>query len=114
MHITIQSHGFVLTGALRAYVEQRLRMALGWSAGRLRRLVVRLSDINGPRGGLDKRCKIEVHLSGARTVVIQDTEADLYCAIDRAAERADRAVVRQVERQRSFAHIRPAALDDAG
>ena len=120
MQITIQCHGFILTEALRSYVEQRLRIALGWTGGRLRKLVVSLSDINGPRGGIDKRCKIQVQLSGAKGVVIEDTEADMYVAIDRAAERADRAVVRRVERLRGFAHVRlatderPAAKDDAG
>lgn len=106
MRITIQSHGFILTEALRAYVEQRLRAALGWSGTRLRKLVVSLSDINGPRGGIDKRCKIQVQLSGGKDVVIEDTEADMYTAIDRAAERADRAVVRRVERLRNFPHVR--------
>ena len=109
MHITIQSHGFILTEALRSYAEQRLRMALGWTGGRLRKLVVVLSDINGPRGGIDKRCKIQVQLAGGKGVVIEDTEADLYVAIDRAAERADRAVVRRVQRLRGFSHVRLAA-----
>ena len=106
MRITIQSHGFILTEALRSYVEQRLRAALGWSGARLRKLVVSLSDINGPRGGIDKRCKIQVQLSAGKDVVIEDTEADMYSAIDRAAERADRAVVRRVERLRNFPHVR--------
>ena len=115
MRITIQSHGFILTDALRTYVEQRLRAALGWSGARLRKLVVSLSDINGPRGGIDKRCKIQVQLSGGgKGVVIEDTEADLYAAIDRAAERTDRALVRRVERLRAFPHVRLAPDDDAG
>ena len=109
MRITIQSHGFILTEALRTYVEQRVRAALGWSSSRLRKLVVSLSDINGPRGGIDKRCKIQVQLSGGKEVVIEDTEADMYSAIDRATERADRAVVRRVERLRNFPHVRLAA-----
>jgi len=106
MRITIQANGFVLTEALRRYTEQRLATALGWAGGHLRKLAVSLSDINGPRGGIDKRCKIQVRLNAGKEVLIEDTEADLYAAIDRAAERADRAVVRRVERQRGFAHVR--------
>ena len=106
MRITIQASGFEMTTALRSYTEQRLAGALGWAGQHMRRLAVSLSDINGPRGGIDKRCKIQVLLDGDREVVIEDTEADLYAAIGRAADRADRAVVRQIERKRHFAHAR--------
>ncbi len=106
MRIVIQANGFVLTEALRAYTEQRLATTLGWAGDRMRRLAVSLSDINGPRGGIDKRCKIQVQLGGGQEVVIEDTEADLYVAIDRATDRADRAVVRRVERMRDFTHTR--------
>ena len=115
MRMTIQATGFEMTGALRAYTEQRLATALGWARAHMHRLIVLLSDINGPRGGVDKRCKIQVKLGGGRDVIIEDTEADLYAAIDRAADRADRALVRQVERTRDFARERmPAQLDNMG
>ena len=106
MRIVIQANGFVLTEALRMYTEQRMANALGWAGERMRKLAVSLSDINGPRGGIDKRCKVQVQLGGGQEVVIEDTEADLYLAIDRAADRADRAVVRRVERRRDFTHTR--------
>ena len=109
MRVTIQSSGFDITDALRSYIEQRLTTALGWARHHMRKLAVSLSDINGPRGGVDKRCRIQVKLAGGRDIIIEDVEADLYAAIDRAAERADRAVVRQVERARQFAPTRPPA-----
>jgi ribosomal subunit interface protein len=113
MRIDIQATGFVLTTALRRYTEQRLSRALGWAGARLRKLAVSLSDINGPRGGIDKRCKIALRLHGRAAVVIEDTEADLYHAIDRATERADRALVKKVQRQRRFAHRRLVADEPA-
>jgi ribosome-associated translation inhibitor RaiA len=75
---------------------------------------VQLSDINGPRGGIDKRCQIEVQLKGTPNVVIEDVEADLYAAIDRAAERVGRTVARRLSRQRAFARpAREALSEDA-
>ena len=112
MRVTIQTSGFDMTDALRSYTEQRLASALGWARHHMHRLAVSLSDINGPRGGVDKRCRIRVKLAGVPEIIIEDVEADLYAAIDRAAERADRAVVRQVERARQFAHTRPPAGND--
>ena len=98
--------GFDLTEGLREHTQRRLQFALGWANHDVRAVSVRLSDINGPRGGRDKRCRIRVPFPGTRNVVIEDTEADLYVAIDRAAERAERAVVRRLERLREFPHAR--------
>lgn len=112
MRVTIQANGFVLTDALRTYTERRLGAAVGWAGEHMHKLTVWLSDINGPRGGVDKRCKIQVQLGGGKQVVIEDTQADLYTAIDRAADRADRAVVRSVERKRDFVHARPETASD--
>jgi putative sigma-54 modulation protein len=106
MRVTIQTNGFEMTSALRSYTEHRLAIALGWAREHMHKLAVSLSDINGPRGGVDKRCKIQVQLGSGREVIIENVEADLYVAIDRAVDRADRAVVRQVERSRHFAHTR--------
>lgn len=114
MRVAIQANGFVMTIALRMYTERRLGVALGWARHHMRRLAVSLSDINGPRGGIDKRCKIQVQLSGGREIIIEECEADLYAAIDRAADRADRAVVKQVERTRQFTHDRMPAPMQAG
>mgnify|MGYP001051275097 CR=1 FL=1 len=46
----------------------------------------------------DKRCHLEVRLKGLPEVVIEDTQADLYVAIDRAAERAGRTLARRLAR----------------
>ena len=100
MNIHIQARGFALTDSLREHVERRLRFAFGWADDRLRQVSVRLWDENGPRGGEDKRCRIQIAFPGAPSVVIDDTEADLYVAIDRAADRAGRSVARRLERQR--------------
>jgi hypothetical protein len=69
---------------------------LGRGIRRLRRVDVTLSDLNGPRGGVDKRCLIKVSIDGLRPVVIEDVQSDLYMAIDRAAGRASRTVLRRV------------------
>lgn len=100
MNIHIRAQGFELTDRLREHTERRLRFALGWADDRLRQVSICLSDENGPRGGEDKRCRIQIAFPGAPNVVIDDTEADLYVAIDRAADRAGRSVAHRLERQR--------------
>jgi len=99
MQIEIQALNFPMTHALRAHTERRLSFALNTSSRYVKRILVRLSDINGPRGGNDKRCHLEVIIPG-QAVVVEDTEADLYLAIDRATSRAGRNVMRQLRRRR--------------
>ena len=103
MQIQIQARQFSLTDALRSHAEWRLRFALTYFNNRIQRVVMRLSDINGTRGGPDKRCHLQVVLKGLPDVVIEDTEADLYNAIDRATDRAGRTIERRLTRQRELA-----------
>ena len=100
MKIEIQARNFSLTDSLREYIERRLGFALSTRDEHILRIAVRLSDINGPRGGADKCCQIQVVLPHLPDVVIEDTEVDLYTAIDRAADRAGRTVGRRLARQR--------------
>jgi len=100
MQIDIQARNFSLTNALRGHVERRLGFALSSKDDHIMRIKVRLSDINGPRGGADKCCHIQVVLPHLPDVVIEDTETDLYTAIDRATDRAGRTVGRRLVRLR--------------
>lgn len=107
MQMDIQCRDFELTESLRDYARKRLAYSLRFGNTHIMRLVVRLSDINGPRGGEDKRCCLEVRLKGLPEVVIEDTETDIYVAIDRAAERAGRTLARRLARnQRGTPSIR--------
>ncbi len=102
MQITIQARNFSLTDALRNHAERRLRSALTCCNNQIHRIDMNLSDINGPRGGADKRCHVQVVLVGLPDVIVEDIEADLYVAIDRATDRAGRTVVRRVERRQTL------------
>jgi ribosomal subunit interface protein len=102
MKIDIQARDFDLTDALREYAERRLRFALTANHAYIQRITMRLSDINGPRGGIDKLCNIKVILNTYPDVIIKDVESDMYAAINRAADRAGRNVQRKIRRQRTM------------
>lgn len=98
MRIDIQGVRFALTAALLDHTVRRLRFALTRTGGRIKRVVVRLGHGKGPRRGENRFCRIQVVLDHAPPVLIEDAGADLYAAIDRAAERAGRSVARSVDR----------------
>ncbi|MBI5907199.1 MAG: HPF/RaiA family ribosome-associated protein [Burkholderiales bacterium] len=102
MNLQIQAQDFTLTDGLRQHVATRLAYALNHGRDVVTRIVVRLYDINGLRGGEDKCCGIEVRIKGAPALIVEDIQADLYVAIDRAAERIGRTLDRYLARRREF------------
>jgi len=96
MMIVIQCRGFELTEALEEHVRRRLFFSMARGTSHISRVDVSLSDLNGPRGGIDKRCLVKVRLDGLQSVVVEDVQSDLYRAIDRAAGRAGRMVMRRL------------------
>src|SRR3954451_12101018 len=85
---------------LKGHIERRLRFALGRFAARIDRLTVRLSDVNGPRGGVDKRCRIAVTLVPRGVVMVEGSGDDPFTLVSDAAKRAVRSVQRALGRRR--------------
>ncbi|RYY73078.1 MAG: HPF/RaiA family ribosome-associated protein [Gammaproteobacteria bacterium] len=106
MRIDIHTGSFSLTDGLRKHVEHRVRSTLSWAQQGLQNVSLRLEDINGPKGGVDKSCRIQIPVAGGTPVVIHEVQPDLYVAIDRALERAGRALSRKLARKRDFTHKR--------
>lgn len=96
MLIHIQSRHFSLSVALSKYVKTKLQVMMGRYEAKIISLNVSLFDINGPKGGEDKCCKIIVKINGTSSIVVQETAADLYDAINTCSRRARRAVKRQL------------------
>lgn len=101
MNLEIRGLNYNLDDVLKGYIERRLRFALRRFAARVRRLTVRLTDVNGPRGGLDKRCRIAVALVPRGVVMVEGSGVNPFALIADAAKRAGRAVRRELDRRRS-------------
>lgn len=99
MHVEITSQGFELTESLRDYALRRLRTPLTRARDRARQVSIHLSDENGPRGGVDKRCLVAIRLAGSMPLVIEETQTDLYNAIDSVSKRASQALNRRLQRR---------------
>ncbi len=98
MGIVVLAKDFNLTEALQAYIKERIQFQFGSRYDQIQRITIRLSDVNGPRGGVDKSCKVSVTLPRLKEIVIEDIQADLYVGIYRAMDRASRTVNRRLAR----------------
>ena len=104
MQRDFQARGVAVTEALDNRVRGRGGVSVLPASSRVNRVRVRLSDLNGPRGGEDKRCLVEVTLEGLPVVIVEDIQSNMYTAIDRAVGRAARTVKRRLAQQGSRRH----------
>lgn len=100
MQIVIYAKGLNLSSELKGHIEKRISFALNWARYQMLRVSVRLDDINGPKGGLDKSCQIQISGPGIPPVVVKDTESSIRTAIDKAADRIGHTLSRKLGRKR--------------
>ena len=89
-----------LAAPLRDVAVDRLKFVLRRLGNFVARARLRLSDVNGPRGGVDKRCQVELKTDAGGTVVITAASNDWRTAIDDALARAAQVMRRQLQRGR--------------
>ena len=102
MQLEIRVRNTDVVDALRAYVERRLRFALNRLNNGIKRVRVWIGDLNGPRGGVDKLCRIRVDVVPSGTLLVEERNADIYGAIDRAAHRLKESMRRELQRRRAI------------
>lgn len=100
MEVQMVAREFSLTLPLQHHLQRRLNFAFSHARSRVARIVVRLRDLNGPRGGADKLCQVSVVMPGRPQVVVCEVREDMYHAIDRAIKRAAYRATRLIRRQR--------------
>lgn len=84
---------------MRDLAAARVRFALRRLRTLVPRATVRFSDVNGPRGGVDKRCQIELRTDRSGTVVIASLASDWRTALERSLARAMRVLKRGLQRR---------------
>lgn len=101
MRLHVFAQNVSLSPEVEELVKRRLDFALARFTTRISRVAVRLEDLNGPRGGLDKQCRIDVTLTRSGRLTAQDTGKDLETAISRAAQKMTRRVRITLDRKRT-------------
>ena len=99
---------------LRELAVRRVRFVMRRLTWLVPRATVHMADVNGPRGGVDKRCRVEFKTETGTAVVVTAMARDWRCALDTALARAARALLRLWRRDRQpLAASRRAIAADA-
>ena len=107
MKIDVRFRGLEPSDALREHAVRRAHFHLSRFGQEISSVVVRIGDVNGPRGGVDKRCQITVRGPRIGASTLDELGTDVGAALDVALDRTARAVGRELERTRESKHTRP-------
>ncbi|HKV78735.1 MAG TPA: HPF/RaiA family ribosome-associated protein [Candidatus Sulfotelmatobacter sp.] len=83
---------------LRNYADRRLHFALSRFGDRVDGVLVTVSDSTDTQRPSEKHCSIRVEVKPFGQVFAEETDPDVYVAIDRAAGRVGRLLASRLER----------------
>jgi len=101
MKIDVQARRFTLTDGLRAAVQREIGRLAQATGPRITRISVRLFDVNGTRGGLDKGCLVHAHFDDGLSIVGTDVDSDLYRSVSSAFDKLLRSRRASVSRRQT-------------
>ena len=87
--------------ALREYAARRLSFLLRRFEPHIRRITVRILDLNGPRRGVDSRCPMTADLVDGRRIFVNAITAWPFGSVTQASRRLNEAVRRELRRATS-------------
>lgn len=100
MRVQVRCTGIEPSTGLAEHAKRRIHQHLSRFGHRLRSVEARLGDVNGPRGGRDKRCLVTAHGPGLGVLRVEELHEDVYACMERALERLEEAVGRSIARVR--------------
>lgn len=79
--------------------KRLLQFSLSRFEGVVSRVKVRFFDVNGPKGGIDKRCRISTKLRTAGQVIVLGEGENYIEALNNCLERLVRSIRRKIEKR---------------
>lgn len=99
MELTITDLNVGLSNESIVRIKQKTRRIFGKISDSVKAINVTIDDVNGPKGGKDKKCRIVIHTKGMPNIVITDNQASVMSAVNISLSRAKMALIRKVKRK---------------
>lgn len=96
MNIDIQAGKIELDKAIEMHIQRKLNLGLSKVHSHIESVQISLSDVAGMEDVSKKHCEVKFSFFNMADLVIEETQTDLYCAIDRAVQKSSRAIARKL------------------
>ncbi len=109
--LLICDKGNLIDEQMENWVERRILFAFSRFESHIERIILVVADENGPKGGIDKACRIEVRLRRMPEIIVNDQDSEISRCVARIVDRAGRSVTRSISRAQQSSRSRFNFLD---
>lgn len=81
-------------------IARKARLALSRFETSIQAITIRITDTNGPKGGIDIRCVVAMKLISVGEIVVRGEGENVFSALKQCLSRADKTINRSLERRR--------------
>lgn len=104
MEITVTNLNAELSTDNISRIRQKTQRMFNRVCDSILRIKVTIDDVNGPKGGKDKHCRVVIYSNGISDVVISDNQTTVMSAVSIALSRARLSLLKKIKRkQKNFA-----------
>jgi putative sigma-54 modulation protein len=100
MDVTLDTRNVTVPATFRNRLTHRVSGFFSRFDHSVRKLHVTLKDVNGPRGGIDKVCQLNIELTDGKQIIVQECSNRLVKSIGLSIRRARNLVARQLKKKR--------------
>jgi len=102
MQVNVTSTNLPVSKQLKADLASRIKASFGRTQDRIAKASVTLSDVNGPRGGNDKECKVKLTLTGLPSILVMSRKDNLLKAVSTALSTANLTLKRKIKKHQAI------------
>ena len=96
MQVSIQSTGIKLNKELKTKIKRKLQFTLSKLEPYIIKISIKLSSTIDTRDIDNTHCQLTLAIVNQSDIVIEDTQMDLECVLDRVLQKASRIIERLV------------------
>jgi putative sigma-54 modulation protein len=99
MELTITDLKMELSTENLSHIQKKILSMFSKFCERVQVIKVTIDDVNGPKGGKDKHCRVVIYSKGMPDIVITDNQTSVMSAVNIALSRARLSFLKKVKRK---------------
>lgn len=104
MELTVTDLNVDLSKKSKRQIRHKIRRMFERVCDKVYAIKVVINDINGPKGGMDKICRVIIRAKGSKDVIVTVNKESSMAAVHTALSRARATLLKKVKRDNKLKH----------